>query len=487
MGALICETVTAATMAELRARRDAVPDGVDIVELRLDGVRDPDVGAALDGRRLPAIVTCRPAWEGGRFGGGEEDRRRLLSQALDAGAEYVDVEWRASFATDLVARTAGRRLVLSVHDFSGVPVHLPSLYRALRGTGAEIVKIAITARRLCDTFALESIAAGERLARREPGPAGTVFVAMGASGLATRILPHRFGSRWTYVGSSAPGQISAARLVDQFRFRQVSSSAAVFGVVGVHASESLSPALHNAAFRHLGLDAVYLPLQTGDFDDFLAFAERLPLAGASVTMPFKEAAMCASRNVDETGRAAGAVNALRREAGGWAATNTDLGGFLDPIRDFALQGRRVAIVGAGGAARAVAVAVARCGARVSVFARNRERARQVAALAGGEACSGLPAPECWDMLVNATPVEPGVSFGVGPAAAPPGAERIVYDLVYQPAVTRLLQEAQAAGCRTVSGLEMLIAQARRQIAWWTGQWPEERVMRDALETGVNHR
>src|SRR3954467_11110447 len=104
---LLCVTVTAATTAELRQQRDAVPDA-DLVELRLDSVSDPNVAGALAGRGRSVIVTCRPTWEGGRFAGSEEERKKLLAEALSLGAEYVDLEWRANF-DDLIAQTGGRR------------------------------------------------------------------------------------------------------------------------------------------------------------------------------------------------------------------------------------------------------------------------------------------------------------------------------------------------------------------------------------------
>src|SRR3954467_13706916 len=116
---LLCVTVTAPTMAELRRQRDEVPDA-DLIELRLDSVSDPDVAGALAGRRRPVIVTCRPTWEGGRFTGAEEDRRRMLADALALGAEYVDIESRAGF-DDLVSESGGRRIILSHHDFKGLP------------------------------------------------------------------------------------------------------------------------------------------------------------------------------------------------------------------------------------------------------------------------------------------------------------------------------------------------------------------------------
>ena len=125
---LVCATVHAATTRELCARRDEVV-GADLVELRLDSLNEIDVTAALQNRRLPVIVTCRPGWEGGLFGGSEEERRRIPTAAIVGGADYVDIEWAAGF-DDLVASRGGRGIVLSMHDHGGVPrdldaVHLP--------------------------------------------------------------------------------------------------------------------------------------------------------------------------------------------------------------------------------------------------------------------------------------------------------------------------------------------------------------------------
>src|SRR5712692_10746434 len=152
MRPLLVETVTAPTTAELRRRRDEVSEA-DLVELRLDSVRDPSVAGALAGRRRPVIVTCRPTWEGGHFTGSEEERRRLLTEAFVLGAEYIDVEWRAQF-DDLVSRAGGRRIVLSSHDFDTVPTDLASRAHAMRSTGAEIVKLAIRTTRLRDCVPL---------------------------------------------------------------------------------------------------------------------------------------------------------------------------------------------------------------------------------------------------------------------------------------------------------------------------------------------
>ena len=289
-------------MLELTAARDAAAVA-DMVELRLDGVRDLDVAQALHGGHVPVIVTCRPAWEGGRFDGSEEERREVLARALALGAAYVDVEWRAlrhaqgSAGFDDLIRANGSRVVVSFHDFAGVPDDLATRARAMRSTGAALIKVAVTAARLSDTLPLLDIARG----------GDAVVIGMGDAGVPSRLLASRFGSRWTYAGNGvAPGQMPAARMVDQFRFRTVGARTALYGVVGDNVMHSASPAMHNAACAAAELDAVYVPLRAADFADFLAFADALGIAGASVTIPFKLDALNASVGADDLTRRVGA-------------------------------------------------------------------------------------------------------------------------------------------------------------------------------------
>jgi 3-dehydroquinate dehydratase/shikimate dehydrogenase len=457
-------------MAELLAARDAASD-VDMVELRLDGVADVDIAGALAGRSHPAIVTCRPSWEGGRFEGSEDERRALLAQALDRGAEYVDVEWRAGF-TEIIAQ-APARVIVSSHDFAGVPSDLDARVRAMRQTGAGVIKIAVTAARLTDTVGLLDIA--------RDGDA--VVIGMGAAGLPTRLLATRFGSRWTYAGDGvAPGQIPAAQMLDRFRFRAVRRSTKLYGVVSGNAVHSLSPALHNAAFAASRINAVYVPFQAADFDDFLVFADALGVEGASVTIPFKLDALHAAHGADDLTRAAGAANTLRRRQGVWEATNTDVAGFVEPLEAMlpgTLEGARVAVLGAGGAARAVVVALTSRGAQVTVHARRLEQAQDVAVL-GATAALLPPEPGSWDVLVNTTPVGGAASRDESPLPGGPFTGRLVYDLTYGAGESKLVREARAAGCLALDGLPMLVAQAERQFEWWTGQRPPAGVMAAAI-------
>ena len=467
----LCVTVTAPTMAELRRRRDEVV-GADLVELRLDTVSDPSVAGALSGRRLPVIVTCRPTWEGGQFKGSEEERHRILEQALTSDAEYVDIEWKANF-TDLLARADGRRVVLSMHDFDGVPDDLTERAQAMRATGVEVIKLAVATSRLSDCLPLLDL--GAQIGRR-----GTVLIGMGDCGLATRVLAAQFGSVWTYAGGQrSVGQITAAEF-ESYRFRTVSDATQVYGLVGSPIAHSVSPAMHNASFAANQIDAVYLPLPAADVDDFVTFAKAIGLRGASVTIPFKVSLFDRMDEVYPVARRIGAINTIKAIDGKWVGGNTDASGFLTPLKDrVSLQGARVAVLGSGGSARAVAAALSSGQAQVTIYARNTLRAHEIATTASCAAASLPPERGSWDLLVNCTPVGMHPRVDDTPLDASLLTGRYVYDLVYNPTNTRLLREARAAGCQTIGGLEMLVAQAQEQFQWWTGSRVAPSVMREA--------
>jgi 3-dehydroquinate dehydratase/shikimate dehydrogenase len=470
---LLCVTVTAPTTAALRNARDRV-QGADLVELRLDTVSDPNVAGALAGRRRPVIVTCRAAWEGGAFTGSEEERRRLLAEALEQGAEYVDIEWRAGF-DQLIATTGGRRVVVSSHDFEKMPCDVADQARAMRASGAEVIKIAAKANRLSDCLTLRAVDTGNSGGR-------AVLIAMGDAGLATRVFADRFGSAWTYAGGVTDvGQVTAATLLDDYRFRSIGPATEIYGLVGSPIAHSVSPAMHNAAFAAAGYDAVYLPLPAADVDDFAAFARGIGLSGASVTIPFKVSLRDCVDRVDETVDRIGALNTIRMLDRTWLGRNTDAAGFLQPLdeRGVSLAGRRASILGAGGSARAVAVALASRRAAITIHARDPQRAEPVATLVGGEVGTWPPEPGSWDLLVNCTPIGMHPRPDDTPMPQADLRDGLVYDLVYNPTATRLLREAAAARCPTIGGLDMLVAQAMEQFQWWTGARPSATVMRAA--------
>jgi shikimate dehydrogenase len=235
---------------------------------------------------------------------------------------------------------------------------------------------------------------------------------------------------------------------------------------------------------------VYLAMPAESADEFLEFARALGVAGASITIPHKVALFERADAVDDTARAIGAINTLKRDGQRWLGMNSDLPGFIQPLdaRGIALRQRRVAILGAGGAARAVAIAATAAGADLCVYARDLDKARPVAALAGGHVAALPPDPDSWDVLVNCTPIgmHPNVDatpVDLRPDDRPsvPGARdaKVVYDLIYNPLETRLLREARALGYEVVGGLDMLVAQAIAQFRWWTGLVPDPAPMHAA--------
>jgi 3-dehydroquinate dehydratase/shikimate dehydrogenase len=479
--ALLCETVTGRSMAELVAARDGATHG-DMVEVRLDGVSDLDVAAALQGRRVPALVTCRPTWEGGRYEGAEDERARILSRALELGAEFVDVEWRATTRSNgdftAVVRRDPTRVVLSLHDFDGVPRDLDDRVRAMRGVGAGSIKVAVAVSRLSETLPLKAIgAAGD-----------AVVVGMGEAGVPSRLLAAHYGTRWTYAGHGvAPGQLPAETMADDFHFFRVGPETRIFGIVGTNALHSLSPVMHNAAFEAAAIDAVYVPLRACDFDDFLAYAAAMGIAGASITIPFKLEALRAAKPADRLTQSVGAANTLRRDGDGWQATNTDVDGFLTPLDAVfgpRLRGARAAVLGAGGAARAVVAALRSRGVLVTVYARRPEQAQQLAQALEASAGEWPPAVGSWDLLVNCTPLGGAGTRDESPLPREAVSGPLVYDLTYAPGPSALLRAAKAAGALTIDGLPMLVAQAERQFEWWTGRKPEPGVMADAVRRRV---
>lgn len=475
MTARLVETVTGRTMAELIAARDDATTG-DMVELRLDGVQGLDIAAALHGRSRPVIVTCRPRWEGGAFEGSEGERRSLLAQALAGGAEFVDVEWRAGF--DEVIRQDPMRIVLSSHDFHGIPPDLDERVRRMRALGTGCIKIAITASRLTDSLVLLPIA--------KDGQA--IVIAMGDAGVPSRLLATRFGSIWTYAGNHvAPGQIPASRMVSDLSFRRAGPTTRLFGVVSTNALHSFSPVMHNAALCAAGIDGVYVPLRAADYEDFTAFAAAIGIEGASVTIPYKLDALRSAARADELTRTVGAANTVRIRNGEWEATNTDVAGFLAPLDEAwgaSLANVRASVIGAGGSARAVVVALLSRGARVTVHARRHDQAQELAAALGATIGEWPPVEGSWDLLVNCTPLGGSSARDQSPIARERLTGRLVYDLTYGVDESALLQDAREMGCDTIDGLPMLIAQAERQFEWWTGQRPAAGVMAGALRARV---
>ncbi len=463
----------AADLARANAAR------IDMVELRadfLDGGELPHLRRFPDMIGTPPILTIRRAAEGGRFRGGEPARRRLIAAAA-GGYRYVDLESDVDRSFD-EAVPAGVRVIRSLHDTGGVPQPLGRIVRELPRSPAEIAKAAVTPR-----IGREMVDVIE--AARGLGAAGAgrerIVLGMGRFGVPTRILAAHLGNYLTFCSlaarSAAPGHLDPDAMVDLYRFRSIHAGTRVLGVVGTPLSHSRSPQLHNPALAAAAIDAVYVPIELDDLAELDRLARLLPLDGCSVTIPHKSRAARMS-DAGETVRRVGACNTLVRTPNGWRGENTDVRGFLAPLRRMVPAPRRAAVVGAGGAARAVAFALRSLGTELLILNRTAERARALAlehgAMAARLDASGLArVPAYSELIVQTTSMGLPDNPGDPLAAYAFRGHEVVYDLVYGEGLTPILQRAREAGCAVIDGRQMLAEQAYEQFRLFTGrEFPE---------------
>lgn len=516
---LVCTSVTAPTAAAaLRDFHTAAAAGADAVELRLDLLYAGEAWEPLlDASPLPVIVTNRAAWEGGRCTLPEADRLASLARAAASGAAFVDVELAAAAAYvaahgapataaaagggGLGAGDAGRggkrgggcRLILSHHNFERALSHdeAAKVYADAVAAGADVVKVAMAATSAADVGVVFDLLSAARVP--------TIALSMGERGVITRILTPKYGGFLTFTSvaagaESAPGQLDTATLLSAYPFRSITPATAVYGVIGCPIGHSMSPVLHNAALGAAAVDAVYVPLlvDDGDLERFLAAVRPYGFAGFSVTLPHKLAALTAvGEAVDPVAARIGAVNTLVSDnaaACGYRGYNTDWTGALDAVEERrALQGAAVMVLGAGGAGRALAFgAVARGAGLVIIINRSLDKARALAAELRTDTCPAvaatpaaaldLPSVAQVDVVMNSTSVGMAPDVDATPVDAALFRKRdcpLVFDAVYNPLETRLLREAAAAGCVTVSGVEMFVRQAAAQFRLWLPTVPPD--------------
>ena len=493
---MICVSIGRSRHRHVIAEHKHLADnGIRLVELRLDYIQGPvQVARLLKDRPCPAIVTCRRGSEGGRWEQSEEARLLLLRTAIAEGADYVDLE------DDIAAkipRFGATKRIISHHDFGKTPADLTLLHKRLAALGADIVKIATMANHPTDNLRMLEMVHASKLP--------TVGICMGDIGVPTRILGCRAGAPFTFATFQddrvlAPGQIGWRQMRDTFRHDALSTATKIYGVVADPVAHSLSPVVHNAAIAAAGIDAVYVPFRVPaeQFDEFMSSASRWPLAGLSVTIPHKEAALRHCQRQDELVQAIRAVNTLSFGPQGVAAHNTDAAAAIESldaaiaeqehlVNASGMPVKTALVLGAGGAARAVAFGLKRKGIDVTVAGRTLERAERIGAEVGCKAVGWnaryrLP----YDCVVNATPV------GMHPNVDETPYEKehlrpymIVFDTVYNPESTLLVKEARATGCRTVTGVDMFVRQAAIQFRIWHGIEPPLQLMRDALKRATS--
>lgn len=497
--ARICVPVCVRRVDEVAAAIERAAQLADVIELRLDCLANFDDAAAVlkraSGARAQMILTVRSPVEGGHNTLDSATRKQFwLSLSADAEESMLDVELEL-IEQFMRAGTALNydRVICSYHAFTDQP-DLGAIYRRMTATPARILKIAITAEDATGCLPIFDLIDKAQTDGRQ-----IIAIAMGQPGVMTRVLGPARGAFLTFASldehsTTAPGQLTAEQLRHLYRVDQIDRDTQILGVVGNPITQSLSPAVHNAALAATNRNAVYLPFEVHDLTQFMQRMVRPAsrelswnLRGLSVTAPHKSRVLRELDWIDPPAREIGAVNTIVISGDQLLGYNTDAEGFLAPLREQVgeLAGARCAVIGSGGAARAVLWALHKAGASIELLARDVRkgmdlankfkaacRPRSQTALAG------------FDVVINATPM--GMRGG-HEHQTPATTEqllgvRLAYDLVYNPRETPFLRAARAAGCQTLGGIEMFLAQAAGQFKLWTGADAPQSVMRAAVNS-----
>ena len=496
----LCVPIARPSAESLFTQSAALLSEFPFQELRLDALPNPDLALSALGAHLQAhprarlLATCRRIESGGQFAGSAEQELAILLGAANAGCNLVDLALESAEVLGFEAltplRATGAALVLSWHDFQSTG-DLETVLQRMKPFTPDLVKLVPTAGRLTDNLPLLRL-----MERSSPPPLRVIGIAMEEAGAASRILGLRAGAAFTFAPATlaeatAPGQIAASVLRDLYRVTKLGTATALYGVAGSPIHSSLSPLMLNTAFRETGVDATYLPLLTDDPADLVRFAQELPLAGFSVTMPLKQSLRALLDRIDPLAARIGAVNTVRREPdGSLSGFNTDAAGIVGPLQArLELRGARILVLGAGGAARAAVFACVQEGAQVTIVNRTHASAVALAEEAGATALrrEELGREPEFDVLIQATPA--GMRQNTTALPLPEGLlpAALIFDLVYNPLETPLLRAARRAGHEVVEGVEMFLHQGASQFALWTGKPAPLKRMRDVVLEALRAR
>lgn len=414
----------------------------------------------------------------------------LIREAIASGVEYVDLEMDVASS---VRRFGKTQRIVSYHNFKGVPEDLRSIAEQCDEMDADVVKVAVRAASLAEASGVLKVSQGAAVP--------TVAIAMGEVGAFTRVLGRKFGAPFTFAAFNpervfAPGMPVYADLVRDYYYDDIDAETELFGVIGDPIGQTLSPALHNASFRHLGLNKLLVPflVPAADLKGGLEAIDWVGLKGFSVTIPHKEGIVKLLAREDGAVDRTKSCNTVVIEDGKRIGHNTDyraamdsleeaLGGRVSKEASSPLMDKQVLILGAGGVARSLAFGLVRRGANVTVTARNDEKSTDLAEAAGCRMVNWAQrASTLAEIIVNCTPVgmHPNVNDSPVPPAAFSRTGMVAFDTVYHPENTMFLKLARERQALTVSGVEMFLQQAAHQFKMYTGCEAPVDVMRHVL-------
>src|SRR6476469_4540812 len=475
----VCVAIAAANPADMVQKADSIVRDNPFIEFRLDYLSKPALGLA----KLKTFVefhpealivaTCRRAVGGGKFRGSIASEVDVLAKAANLGCHLVDIELETAAQlkqSDFNRLRRSANLILSYHDFRGTK-KLEEIFARMQEHPADFFKIVTTANSLYDNVVMM------KFLEKYSHAHSLIGLCMGEQGVIIRLLCVRAGSQFTFAAANpgeetAPGQLTARALRDVYRIDQVDAATRVYGVAGDPVAQSLSPAMLNTAFRRENVNAVYLALHAKTMEDLMACVQDIPIAGLSITMPYKEPILKQLDKSDPWTVKVGACNTLvRSQDRNLYGFNTDVNGVVRPLEmRIRLQGAKILVLGAGGAARAAAFGLKERGAEVSILNRNAASAQKLAKQAKVKAINRTMLKKLeFDVIINATPAGMEGNRDPLPLSEQEMKAKYFFEMVYTPAETRMIKIARARGMRVIPGAEMFVQHGARQFEICTGK------------------
>ena len=474
----VCLALSGDTVEDMLATGESMARDNPLLEFRLDYLKQPLAALPKIHRFLEthqyvtAIGTCRRAESGGKFKGSLVSQLEVLTKANAAGCQIVDLEIQSAVKSkrEAIVRLRSRAgLIVSFHDFRATRNLDETLEKMLK-VPADFYKVVSTATTLSDNVAMM------KFLQTQSDEHALIGLCMGEQGIISRVLSVRAGSVFTFGAVSAelktaPGQISARDLRSIYRIDQVDAASRVYGVAGDPIEHSLSPVIMNTALRRENVNGVYLPLHAKTLKDLIYCVREIPIHGLSITMPYKQSILAHLDNTDAHTAKIGACNTVvRGQDGKLYGFNTDVAGVVRPLEQrVSIDKAKVLVLGAGGAARAAVFGLKERGAEVWILNRTSVKAQKLARQAKARTIKRADLRKvAFDVMINATPVGMGNTRDC-PIKDEEIQARVVFDMVYDPVETHLLQVARAKGIAVIPGVEMFVQQAARQFEIWTGK------------------
>ena len=422
---------------------------------------------------VTAIGTCRRADNGGKFKGSLASQLEVLTKAHAAGCQIVDLEFQSALKSkpEAIARLRSRAgLILSFHDFRATRNLDETLEKMLK-IPADFYKVVTHRHHALRQRDHDEVSAdAERQACADRVVHGRTRDHQPRAQRARRQRFHLWRGQRRSL-KPHPARSARADLRSIYRIDQVDAATRVYGVAGDPIEHSLSPVIMNTALRRENVNGVYLPLHAKTLKDLMRCVREIPLHGLSVTMPYKQSILAHLDNTDAHTTKIGACNTVvRGQDGKLYGFNTDVAGVVRPLEQrLSIENAKVLVLGAGGAARAAVFGLKERGAEIWILNRTSVKGQKLARQAKARTIKRADLRKiAFDVIINATPVGMGNTRDC-PLKDEEIQARVVFDMVYDPVETHLLQVARAKGIAVIPGVEMFVQQAARQFEIWTGK------------------